>query len=165
MHASIALPLTTDIEPPCALYRKFLQRGYVKHRSCQAVVKTTFNASTQGRGRGRIRGKIRGRGRGRQIFVNSRPTWSIGQVPGQPGLHRETLSRKKSKIKNLNLVLWMFGGQMYNDVVLLAVIKSLLLHFMLPDILLLLEVFFQALQHFSFSFFFFFKNMATFSFF
>lgn len=96
MHASIALPLTTDIEPPCALYRKFLQRGYVKHRSCQAVVKTTFNASTQGRGRGRIRGKIRGRGRGRQIFVNSRPTWSIGQVPGQPEvLHKETLCQKK----------------------------------------------------------------------
>lgn len=104
MHASIALPLTTDIEPPCALYRKFLQRGYVKHRSCQAVVKTTFNASTQGRGRGRIRGKIRGRGRGRQIFVNSRPTWSIGQVPGQPEvLHKETLCQKKKGRKKKNL--------------------------------------------------------------
>jgi hypothetical protein len=27
-------------------------------------------------------------------FLNSRPAWSIKSVPGQPGLYRETLSRK-----------------------------------------------------------------------
>jgi hypothetical protein len=27
-------------------------------------------------------------------FLSSRPAWSTEQVPGQPGLHRETLSRK-----------------------------------------------------------------------
>ena len=27
-------------------------------------------------------------------FLNSRPAWSTEWVPGQPGLHRETLSRK-----------------------------------------------------------------------
>ena len=31
-------------------------------------------------------------GRGRQISVSSRPAWSIEQVLGEPGLHRETLS-------------------------------------------------------------------------
>jgi hypothetical protein len=28
-------------------------------------------------------------------FLSSRPAWSTKGVPGQPGLHRETLSRKK----------------------------------------------------------------------
>jgi hypothetical protein len=36
-------------------------------------------------------------------FLSSRPAWSTEWVPGQPGLHRETLSRKtkqKTKTKN-----------------------------------------------------------------
>jgi hypothetical protein len=32
-------------------------------------------------------------------FLSSRPAWSTKWVPGQPGLHRETLSRKKPKNK------------------------------------------------------------------
>jgi hypothetical protein len=32
-------------------------------------------------------------------FLNSRPAWSTKLVPGQPGLYRETLSRKKQKNK------------------------------------------------------------------
>jgi hypothetical protein len=33
-------------------------------------------------------------------FLNSRPAWSTELVPGQSGLHRETLSRKtKTKTK------------------------------------------------------------------
>jgi hypothetical protein len=33
-------------------------------------------------------------------FLNLRPAWSTERVPGQPGLHRETLSRKsKNKTK------------------------------------------------------------------
>jgi hypothetical protein len=32
-------------------------------------------------------------------FLSSRPVWSTEWVPGQPGLHRETLSRKKKKRK------------------------------------------------------------------
>jgi hypothetical protein len=28
-------------------------------------------------------------------FLSSRPAWSTERVPGHPGLHRETLSRKK----------------------------------------------------------------------
>jgi hypothetical protein len=35
-------------------------------------------------------------GRGRRI---SRPAWSTEQVPGQPGLHIETLPRKKKEKK------------------------------------------------------------------
>jgi hypothetical protein len=31
-------------------------------------------------------------------FLSSRPPWSTEWVPGQPGLHRETLSQKKQKI-------------------------------------------------------------------
>jgi hypothetical protein len=32
-------------------------------------------------------------------FLSSRPAWSTECVPGQPGLHRETLSRKTKKKK------------------------------------------------------------------
>jgi hypothetical protein len=32
-------------------------------------------------------------------FLSSRPAWSTKWVPGQPGLHRETLSRKTKKKK------------------------------------------------------------------
>jgi hypothetical protein len=30
-------------------------------------------------------------------FLSSRPAWSTEQVPGHPGLHRETLSQNKTK--------------------------------------------------------------------
>jgi hypothetical protein len=30
-------------------------------------------------------------------FLSSRPAWSTEWVPGQPGLHRETLSRRNKK--------------------------------------------------------------------
>jgi hypothetical protein len=37
-------------------------------------------------------------------FLSSRPAWSTECVPGQPGEHRETLSRKiKKKKKNINI--------------------------------------------------------------
>jgi hypothetical protein len=32
-------------------------------------------------------------------FLSSRPAWSTEQVPGQPGLHRETLSWEKKNKK------------------------------------------------------------------
>jgi hypothetical protein len=32
-------------------------------------------------------------------FLSSRPAWSTEWVPGQPGLHRETLSQKTKKNK------------------------------------------------------------------
>jgi hypothetical protein len=35
-------------------------------------------------------------------FLSSRPAWSTEGVPGQPGLHRETLSRKTKKQKKQN---------------------------------------------------------------
>jgi hypothetical protein len=35
-------------------------------------------------------------------FLSSRPAWSTECVPGQPGLHRETLSRKPRKQTNNN---------------------------------------------------------------
>jgi len=47
-------------------------------------------------------------------FLSSRPAWSTKWVPGQPGLHRETLSQKTKKKKkkksmhviNLTMPLW-----------------------------------------------------------
>ena len=33
-------------------------------------------------------------------FLSSRPAWSTESVPGQPGLYRETLSRKTNKQTN-----------------------------------------------------------------
>jgi hypothetical protein len=35
-------------------------------------------------------------------FLSSKPAWSTERVPGQPGLHRETLSRKTKKKKKKN---------------------------------------------------------------
>ena len=35
--------------------------------------------------------------------LNSRPAWSADQVPGQPGLPRETVFRKKQKVKRKKL--------------------------------------------------------------
>jgi hypothetical protein len=49
------------------------------------VVVHTFNPSTQEAEAGR--------------FLSSRPAWSTKGVPGQPGLHRETLFLKKQKTK------------------------------------------------------------------
>jgi hypothetical protein len=51
----------------------------------QVVVAHTFDSSTWEAEAGR--------------FLSSRPAWSTEWVPGQPGLHRETLSRKKPKRK------------------------------------------------------------------
>jgi hypothetical protein len=53
--------------------------------STRAVVVHTFNSSTWEAEAGR--------------FLSSRPAWSTKWVPGQPGLHRETLSRKTRKKK------------------------------------------------------------------
>jgi hypothetical protein len=41
-------------------------------------------------------------------FLSSRPAWSTKWVPGQPGLHRETLSQKKKKKKKLTHFLVFF---------------------------------------------------------
>jgi hypothetical protein len=38
-----------------------------------------------------------GRQRQADFFLSSRPAWSTERVPGQPELHRETLSRKKKQ--------------------------------------------------------------------
>jgi hypothetical protein len=50
-----------------------------------AVVAHAFNPSTQEAEAGR--------------FLSSRPAWSAEWVPGQPGLHRKTLSRKTKRKK------------------------------------------------------------------
>jgi hypothetical protein len=54
-----------------------------KKKAMLGVVAHTFNIST---------GEAEAGG-----FLSSRPTWSTESVPGQPGLYRETLSRKKKK--------------------------------------------------------------------
>jgi hypothetical protein len=48
-----------------------------------AVVAHAFNPSTQ-------EAEVGG-------FLSSRPAWSTKKVPGQPGLYRETLSRKQEQ--------------------------------------------------------------------
>jgi hypothetical protein len=54
-----------------------------KYSGSQAVVAHAFNPSTWEAEAGG--------------FLRLRPVWSTELVPGQPGLHRETLSRNKTK--------------------------------------------------------------------
>jgi hypothetical protein len=53
---------------------------FLVENGCQAVVAHAFTTSTWETEAG--------------WFLSSRSTWSTKWVPGQPGLHRETLSRK-----------------------------------------------------------------------
>lgn len=41
--------------------------------------------------------------------LSSRPAWPTGWVPGQAGLHRETMSRKKEKRKKVTLSILSLG--------------------------------------------------------
>jgi hypothetical protein len=36
------------------------------------------------------------------VSLSSQPAWSTEQVPGQPGIHRETLSREEKKKEKQN---------------------------------------------------------------
>jgi hypothetical protein len=56
---------------------------YLKIPMSREVVAHTFNPSTRETEAGG--------------FLSSRPAWSTKWVPGQPGLHRETLSQKNQK--------------------------------------------------------------------
>jgi hypothetical protein len=50
---------------------------------CRAVVAHAFNPSTWEAEAGK--------------FLSSRPAWSTKRVPGQSGLHRETMSRQQQQ--------------------------------------------------------------------
>jgi hypothetical protein len=68
-------PLPTESSHPRGLVRN-IQPGVVAH---------SFNPSTWEAEAGR--------------FLSSRPAWSTERVPGQPGLHRETLSQENKQTK------------------------------------------------------------------
>jgi hypothetical protein len=77
---------------PCL--EKTKTKTKTSHKKCQLVAQA-FNPSTQ---------KAR---RDRLISVSSRPAWYTEWVLGQPGLHRENLSRKtKNKQTNKNRNKW-----------------------------------------------------------
>jgi hypothetical protein len=69
----------------------------LKNFSSQAVVAPAFNPSTW---------KAEAGG-----FLSSRPAWSTERVLGQPGLHRETLSRetKNKKQKTKKRISWIMS--------------------------------------------------------
>jgi hypothetical protein len=49
-------------------------------------------------------------------FLSSRPAWSTDWVPGQPGLHRETLFRKTKNKTKQNLISFLtFPGAYLNS--------------------------------------------------
>jgi hypothetical protein len=62
---------------------KIIEPQAVKFYSKPGVMAHAFNPSTREAEAGG--------------FLSSRPAWSTEWVPGQPGLHRETLSRGKKK--------------------------------------------------------------------
>jgi hypothetical protein len=76
---------------PLQIKNVFTYRGTLKGINVPGVVAHTFNPSTQ---------EAEAVG-----FLNLRPAWSTKWVPGQPGLYRETLSRKtkKKKKKGINV--------------------------------------------------------------
>jgi hypothetical protein len=60
-------------------------------------------------------------------FLSSRPAWSTKWVPGQPGLHRETMSRKtkkKKKKKKDLFILCMYSLSAYTLLCLKTAIYS-----------------------------------------
>jgi hypothetical protein len=66
------------------LREKFIARvPTLKTKDKQGMVALTFSPSTRQAEAGG--------------FLSSRPAWSTKSVPGQPGLHRETLSRKNKQ--------------------------------------------------------------------
>jgi hypothetical protein len=62
--------------------------GLIKNKKWAGVVAHAFNPSTLEAEAGR--------------FLSSRPAWYTKWVPGQPGLYRETLSRKTNNNNNNN---------------------------------------------------------------
>jgi hypothetical protein len=70
-------PVSINVTLTCNY--KFLKEQKIR----QAVVAHAFNPSTR-------EAEVGG-------FLSSRPAWSTKWVPGQPGLYRETLSKKKKK--------------------------------------------------------------------
>jgi hypothetical protein len=68
---------------------QYAERSRDSSQAVVVVVVHTFYPSTQKAEAGR--------------FLSSRPAWSTERVPGQPGLHRETLSRKKKKKDHMTL--------------------------------------------------------------
>jgi hypothetical protein len=74
-----------------------------KNKTRQGVLAHAFNPSTQEAEAGG--------------FLSSRPAWSTKWVPGQPGLYRETLSRKtkNKKQKDTNLaIIWLSASYNLN---------------------------------------------------
>jgi hypothetical protein len=69
---------------PCTWMNKWIKLD-LRIVSSRAVVAHAFNPSNWEAEAGE--------------FLSSRPAWSTEWVPGQPGLHRETLSRKNQKRK------------------------------------------------------------------
>jgi hypothetical protein len=46
-------------------------------------------------------------------FLSSRPAWSTEWVPGQPGLHRETISKNQKKFKQHGKGGWRAGSGLF----------------------------------------------------
>jgi hypothetical protein len=66
-------------------YIQIFKNTFLKSLHSRAVVAHTINLSTWEAEAGG--------------FLGSRPAWFTERVPGQPGLHRETLSLKQNKTK------------------------------------------------------------------
>jgi hypothetical protein len=57
-------------------------------------------------------------------LLSLRPAWSTEWVPGQPGLHRETLSRKKPIKNKQTKIKWLSQSQFLSDFFCLGQVSS-----------------------------------------
>jgi hypothetical protein len=82
LHGVGVIGVGTPTKKPRVGAKEMMAQQLTTSAHCRAVVAHTFNPSTWEAEAGG--------------FLSSRPAW----VPGQPGLHRETLSRKNPKKQN-----------------------------------------------------------------
>lgn len=95
-------PAVGALKKASKLFCKDVGKGADSRSSCNHWYRNIIKNSNKGLGEisDLLFPTLRRQGaRGRWVSVSSRPVWFISEVPGQPGLHSETVSKTKTKTK------------------------------------------------------------------